>query len=517
MIEKLKEKIILSDEISKHIEVKKKGNSFWACCPFHHEKTASFVINDSKSFFYCFGCGVKGDIFTFYKEFCKKDFKETLEILGKFHGITVTFSKKNIDELKEVEKILISINDLYKQNLKNNIEVQNYLENRHINKDMIDLFQLGYADESKSIDYLLEQQFSIQNIKKSGINSYGSLDRFRNRIIFPIISKSKQIIGFSGRVMNDEQPKYLNSSETILFQKNLHLYNENNLEHGFPIILVEGYIDVISLTQYGIKNVVASMGTSLTAGQVVSIFKNTDVLYLMFDGDDSGQASVERNVDVILKIITVDKEVFICTLPKNKDPDDVINKLKISNHKDKIENYINDKMNLLEWKWNEFLKFFDYSPTNFSILFDKIDRFLGSIASKNIRRSYRIFFDKNIYSLRSKIHEKPKVNQTINSEDIFFSIVLEKPYFLEFILEEMMEVDFSEKTYNKIKDDIIEKLIVDQFSCEEIITFINQKYEKYLANLLNKRYFSYIINNKSFTLNYLRDILYLINKNKQAL
>lgn len=511
MLNKLKDKILLSDELSKHLKLRKKGELFWGCCPFHKENTPSFVVNNEKKFFYCFGCGEHGDVFAFYVKHLNKPFAEALSELSQAYGVKVIGSIKK-SHTQEYEKILDLALDHYRENLTNNPEALSYLQNRGITPQSIEDFKLGYANSSSVIDFLIYKGSKLEDIKKSGINSYGSLDRFRDRIIFPILSKTKKIIGFAGRVINEGEPKYINSSETELFQKSLHLFNEQNLEQKLPVILVEGYLDVISLTQIGIKNVVASMGTALSAGQVLTIFRNSDTLYLMFDGDQAGQIATERSVEVCLKVLTSDKKVFICTLAENQDPDTLAKKA----DKELFQSVLKNSQTLLQWKWECFLKDFKRTPESMAKIFENIESFLQVIQSISVRRAYKMFFDEEIFKLRKNLQTPSNPKNAVSSEEIVMQILIKQPTFLEHVIEDFMLCAFSNKIYIKIQEDIIEKITVNEMEVEELMNFIFSKYEKSLANLFTQNSLSYIIHNRGFALQYLKDTLCVLRRSGEG-
>jgi DNA primase len=506
MIDNLKDKIVLSDELSKHLKLKKNGDLFWSCCPFHEEKSPSFVINNEKKFYYCFGCGVHGDIFAFYKNYLNKTFSEALHELAPAYGIKINTKTKDINN--ECQAILDVALIIYQENLQKNQHALEYLKKRNISGETIEKFQLGYADGSIVIENLINKGFSLEHIKEAGLNSYGGLDRFRNRIIFPIISKSQKIIGFAGRVLDNSEPKYLNSPETPLFQKNLHLFNEQNFQPKLPSILVEGYIDVISMTQLGFPNVIASMGTSLSPGQVLSIFRNSNTLYLMFDGDKAGQDAINRNINVCLKVLTPDYRVLISTLPIDQDPDVLAQK----NGKIFLKSVLDNSYDLLDWKWKFLMSSFKKTANSLAKIFENIENFLIEIHNKNVRRAYRTFFDQKIFELKRNIQNVLTPEKTISTEDIIMIIIIKIPDFLENIIEDLMVCQFTNKTYEKIRQDLIDKLTIEEKNSIDTIEYILLKYEKSLQNLLNQKNFSYIIHNRGFALQYLMDTLSVLKR-----
>lgn len=436
----IKDRIRLSEEIGKFVKLKKKGNSFWGLCPFHGEKTPSFSVNDHKSFFYCFGCGMGGDIFAFLQKYKNISFQESIRILSEQTGIKV----KNLTEEK-LENRILSLLDKTKDFYKSNIQKANsYLKSRNINEESIKRFELGFAPENAVIKFLLNNRFSLQEISAAGIYSMNK-DRFRNRLIFPIKDRSGKTIAFGGRTIHDENPKYLNSSETETFKKSFHLFGQQFLEYKQPIIIVEGYLDVIALSQIGIKNVVAIMGTNLSKENAYSLFKITDVIFLMFDGDESGMKAIEKNLNNIFHTLQPNRQILICKL-KNEDPYDAAQKGLIY-----VKTILRQSILLSQWikeTWITSIK----NPEEYAVVLSKLSSIIDNINNPFVKTAY----EKEFKNFKPKsIVRKVKFS---HEEEIMAAIFILWPFWDQ-IFEEILTYSFANSTFEYIKNFIIECLI----------------------------------------------------------
>jgi DNA primase len=312
IIEKIKEKANIVDIASNYTKLKKSGRRFVGLCPFHSERTPSFTVDPEKGLYHCFGCGAGGDIFTLVMEKEGLDFPSAIEFLAKKYDIVVP---KKAYSTKKIEEEIIEINQSAQSFFRDYLSgregeiARKYIESRGINREWVETFGIGYSPHQWDTlyKYLKEKGFSENLISLSGLcvkTERGFIDRFRGRIMFPIRNISGRIIGFGGRTIFDENPKYLNSPETPVYKKRMGLFGidlakEEIKDKGF-VILVEGYMDQISLFMNGFKNTVASLGTSLTEEQVSLLKKFTDKIYLFYDPDNAGVSSVIRAIPIIL-------------------------------------------------------------------------------------------------------------------------------------------------------------------------------------------------------------------------
>ncbi len=339
----LKEKVNIVDVAGGYFSLEKRGGSYWACCPFHHEKTPSFAINEGGQFYHCFGCGASGDVIRFVSEMESVDFIESVKLLAARANMEVPLSdddsRKTAEQKRKKDTLLAILNDcahFYLNNLnsgKADAHIE-YILSRKIPANIVRTFGLGaslnYTDLPK---FLLAKGYSKQDILDSGTvnEADGRLtDAQGGRLIYPIINAYNEVIAFGGRLLKKANfAKYVNTRDTLIFNKRKNLYNINLLKKLkrstaiSEVIMVEGYMDVISLYQAGFKNVVASMGTSLTQDQARLVKRYTDTVLISYDGDSAGQKANMRGLDILKD---EGLNVKVVPLPEGYDPDDVIKK-----------------------------------------------------------------------------------------------------------------------------------------------------------------------------------------------
>ncbi|MCK5426817.1 MAG: DNA primase, partial [Thermodesulfovibrionia bacterium] len=334
-LEEIKSRLDIVDVISDYVTLKKAGQNWRGLCPFHSEKTPSFMVNPSKQIFHCFGCGVGGDMFAFLIKYENLSFNEALTILAKKSGVSLRQSQGRTISAGEKENLLSIYRDariFYQQNLLKNSEAVRYLETRGISERTRELFSIGYAP-NKWDDlflYLKKKGYGVEMIKKAGLVIHGAkgyYNTFRNRIMFPISDQRGAVIAFGGRVMDDSLPKYLNSPESPIFNKSKVLYGldiakEPIKETGFGIF-VEGYLDAITMHIYGFSNTVAPLGTALTKEHGKLMKRFTDDVILVFDGDVSGINAAKSGVGILSQS---DLNVKVLPLPEGEDPDSFLKK-----------------------------------------------------------------------------------------------------------------------------------------------------------------------------------------------
>lgn len=360
-IQELLNRVNILDVISDYVKLKKTGKNYVALCPFHKEKTPSFTVNPEKNMFYCFGCQVGGNAISFLMKKENYDFVEAVEALAQRFNISLeyersSFVKKDseLDKLLEYSKIAARF---FYDNLTKTDEGSNaieYLKNRGITIDTVKQFSLGYALNSwdSLVSYIKKNNYDVEIFKKLGLiiesENGRYYDRFRGRIIFPIYSKIGQLIAFGGRLLIDDstQPKYLNSPESRIYIKGKTLYglfhSKEFIRKTNDIIIVEGYMDLLSLYQKGIKNVVATAGTALTLDQVSEITRLAENVYIVFDGDEAGQKAAVRAIDMFIQS---ESNFKIVILPEKEDPDSFISKY----GKDKFEGVLKEGKNYIDF------------------------------------------------------------------------------------------------------------------------------------------------------------------------
>ena len=328
------------DIVDSYIPLKKTGKNYKACCPFHDEKTPSFNINQDKQFYYCFGCNASGTVITFLMEYLRMDFVEAVEDLASRAGMEVPRERGSLsdqtNQSAKLYELMESATKYYSEQLKGNNNIINYLKKRNINKEIAVEFELGFAPAGwdnliinlgKSKE-LIKELLDIGAIIKN--DRGGHYDRFRDRLMFPIRDQRGRVIGFGGRVLNNQTPKYLNSPETTIFQKGKELYGlfqaRKSTKNLFELYIVEGYMDVIALAQFGIKNVVATLGTAATKEHIEKMFRITNKLIFCFDGDEAGGRAAWRALENSLSFLKNGKQVYFIFLPSKEDPDTFVRK-----------------------------------------------------------------------------------------------------------------------------------------------------------------------------------------------
>ena len=331
-IDEIKNANDIVDVISERLSLKKAGNNYKALCPFHPEKTPSFIVSPEKQIYHCFGCSAGGNVFTFIEKIENIPFIESVKFLAKKANIELDFVQNSQkQDLKEkFMEIYKEAMNFLKKNINENNEVINYIKNRQIDKATIDEFQLGYSLKQQASLYnvLKEKIKNDDAILKSGMcqrRENGIWDVFRGRLMFPILNVYGDIIAFGGRVLDDSLPKYINLKETEIYIKGKNLYNLNNARKYKEdyIVIVEGYMDAIALYRHGIKNVVATLGTALTQEQAKLIKRYVNKVILMYDMDDAGILGAVRGGEVLF---TEGIECFVVHFEECKDPDDFIKK-----------------------------------------------------------------------------------------------------------------------------------------------------------------------------------------------
>ena len=332
------------DLIDARVKLKKQGKNFHACCPFHNEKTPSFTVNGEKQFYHCFGCGAHGNAIDFLMNFDRLEFVESIEELATSHGLDVPYeagsgpSQMERHQRQSLYQLMENLNGFYQQGLQQSSAqpARDYLDRRGLSAEIINHFAIGYAPagwdnvlkrfgkQSEDRESLMEAGMLVSNDKGR------TYDRFRDRVMFPIRDKRGRVIGFGGRVLGNDTPKYLNSPETPIFHKGRQLYGlyEAVKNHPEParLLVVEGYMDVVALAQYGIDYAVASLGTSTTAEHIQLLFRSTDTVICCYDGDRAGREAAWRALETALPYMNDGRQLRFMFLPDGEDPDTLVRK-----------------------------------------------------------------------------------------------------------------------------------------------------------------------------------------------
>ncbi len=337
IIEEVRSRNDIVDVIGSYVNLKKKGNSYSACCPFHHEKTPSFHVSRDKQMYHCFGCDAGGNVYTFLMEHENMTFPEALETLAERAGIKLP-EKSMSPEAKQQNDLRTRIKEMnrlaagyfhYLLKSERGTHAMEYLKGRGLTDETIQRFGLGFSDvySDDLYQYLKSKGCTDEELKDSGLvrfdEKHGASDRFWNRVMYPIADANNRVIGFGGRVMGDAKPKYINTQDTPVFDKSRNLYGLNYAKKSKRpgIIFCEGYMDVIAMHQAGFDNAVASLGTALTPGQVNLIKRYTDRVYLAYDSDEAGTKAALRALEIMREF---ELPARVISLKPYKDPDELI-------------------------------------------------------------------------------------------------------------------------------------------------------------------------------------------------
>lgn len=335
--------------IGARVPLKQAGRNYKGLCPFHSEKTPSFTVSTERQAYYCFGCQKGGGVINFMMDYENLDFLSAIETLADQQGIDLTRYLSQSDEPRKDYSDLYELNRQaarhFYRNMKHSAPAKEYFKQRGLSDETVFHFGLGYAPDSwNDLTNTLKRQFSAEAMDQVGLTATSKgrqYDRFRDRVMFPIQDLRKRVIGFGGRVLGDQQPKYLNSPDSAVFNKSYHLYGLFSAkDHSGPdkrLLLVEGYMDVISLYQHGVKNAVASLGTAFTEQQAKLIKRYADSVVILYDGDRAGQQATRRALDIFF---AMDFPVYTVTIPGGDDPDTYI----VKHGKEAFEAFVRDNL-----------------------------------------------------------------------------------------------------------------------------------------------------------------------------
>lgn len=358
VIERIRQDNDIVDIISENVRLKKSGRNYVGLCPFHNDKSPSLSVSQDKQIYKCFSCGEAGNVITFVMKYKKLTFYEASKYLADKAGIPLELGNAKESQITKKKELLYKVNTeaarYYFYNLQRTSFAKEYFLKRGIREEVIKRFGLGYAQDRwhDLIMYLKKKGFNENLLLEAGLilksekkgNTY---DRFRNRVMFPVFDVRGKVIGFGGRVLDDSKPKYLNSPETVVFHKGTNLYGlnfatKNKLEQDY-IIIVEGYMDLISLHQHGITNTVASLGTALTINQARLLKRYVNKVIISYDADVAGQTATLRGLEILRH---AGLEVKVLKVPQGKDPDEFVR----NNGKDAFLRLVDNALPLIEYR-----------------------------------------------------------------------------------------------------------------------------------------------------------------------
>ncbi len=396
IIEEVRQNNDIVDIISQYVHLTRKGRNYFGLCPFHNEKSPSFSVSPDRQIFHCFGCGVGGNVYTFLMKIEGITFREALEQLAERANIQLPTLENNADTAREelkakVYKVNEFTAEFYHQNLYKPVAkiAQEYVKKRRMNTETLEAYKIGYSGKFDELYKALKSQgFGEKEILESGLvnkNDNGTyIDRYRNRLMFPICDARGKVIAFGGRVLDDSKPKYINSPENIVYSKGRHLFGLNvaKKDSAKKILIVEGYMDVISLHQRGITNVVGALGTALTEQQGWLLRRTTEQVILGFDADGAGQTAIARSMEILQKMGC---DMRVLQIEGAKDPDEFIVKFGEGRFKLAIDNAIS----LVEFKVKNLKKELNLENTGDKIKFlNEIAKILSKVENTMEREIY---------------------------------------------------------------------------------------------------------------------------------
>ena len=341
-------RVDIIDVVGQHVKLKKAGANYQGLCPFHQEKSPSFSVSPNKQFYHCFGCGAHGSAISFLMEYSGLGYVDAIEDLARSAGLTVPREERTVQDVARqqqamaLSEVMSSAADCYRTQLKNAPRAIDYLKGRGLTGEIAKRYSLGYAPDGwqgleavfgpysndEVAKTLLDGGLLIQSEASESNQTVRRYDRFRDRIMFPIRNPKGQVIGFGGRILDQGEPKYLNSPETPLFSKGNTLYGLFEARQAIRaqeyVLVCEGYMDVVALAQLGFPNAVATLGTACTANHVRMLLRQTDRVVFSFDGDSAGQRAAQRALEACLPLMSDDKEIRFLFLPAEHDPDSYV-------------------------------------------------------------------------------------------------------------------------------------------------------------------------------------------------
>ena len=525
IVEEVKNRCDIANIISEYMPIKQSGANYKGLCPFHGEKTPSFHISSSKQIYKCFGCGEGGDVINFIMKMENLDFIDAVKLLASKCGIEVNTNMNEEDKLriersKKYQDIHLEAARFYFTNLlKGKNPGYDYLRKRGLDDKTIKKFGLGYSQNAwhELMDYLLSKGYEKSDLVESGLVNYkleGNryYDRFRNRVMFPIFDYRGNVIGFGGRVLDESLPKYLNSPDSLIFNKRYNLYGLNFSRKNIvnrTIILVEGYMDLISLFQYGVRNVVATLGTALTEQQGNLIKRYADTAILSYDSDEAGIKASLRAIEILSK---VGINVKVLNLKDAKDPDEFVRKYGLNEYKKAIDestHYIKFKIDHLKRSFNldkdeDRVKFAKEassilkslkSPVEVDYYTNYISKQIN-ISTESIKKeiygnNYNKIYNKKYTKYDNKktepiVIEKPKVIEKGKEyvEETLIKLMLKNKKIREITLLKLDESDFLLNGSKEILNYIIKNRELDKITIDKIKSLnISEEYLRDLERI----------------------------------
>ncbi|HCL04387.1 MAG TPA: DNA primase [Lachnoclostridium phytofermentans] len=519
LVEEVRERNDIVDVIGSYVKLQKRGANHMGLCPFHNEKSPSFSVSGSKQMYHCFGCGVGGNVFTFLMEYENYTFVEALRVLGERAGVKLPELEYS-EEAKKAADLKTRVLELYKEagkyyfyqlRSKQGEEALAYLRNRGLSEEIITKFGLGYSTKYSDdlYQYMKKAGHEDTLLKQSGLftmeESKGAYDKFWNRVMFPIMDGNNKVIAFGGRVMGDGVPKYLNSPETIIFDKSRNLFGLNfaRTSRKDYFLICEGYMDVIALHQAGFQNAVASLGTAFTSQQARLLSRYTKEVYLTYDSDGAGVAAAIRAIP-ILKEAGLSAKVI--DMKPYKDPDEFIKALGAEEYQNRIDQAMNSfffEISVLERDYElqdpeQKTKFFNEMAKKLLVFTEEIER---NNYIEALSRKYNVSYDNlrklvnrygaqmTVVNVAKETREREKEQNAkkskpeegmLQSQKILLTWLIDDSKAFDKIRGIITADDFTEELYREVAN-----MVFEQYESEQKVTpakIINRFESKELQN-----------------------------------
>ncbi|MDR1365876.1 MAG: DNA primase [Holosporales bacterium] len=496
----LRDRVTISQLFSQKTTIRRHGRDVFAICPFHQEKTPSCKVDDGKGFFYCFGCGASGDAIEFVRKTENLSFLEAVEKLALQFGMELpTLQKDKADShIKKAYALIEHTAVWYHNNLKSKAgeRALEYLLGRGVSEELINKFRLGYAPISRDVTFRHLKAFEpdAKLLQDFGPITQNLRDRFSGRIIFPIEDDKGRVVGFGGRIFeNEDRPsaKYINSQESALFHKKLllyNLYNAKQMPQDAPLILCEGYMDVLALYKANIGRVVAPLGTAISEEQIISCWKICQEPIIMLDGDNAGIRAAERLMEKIVPYLRSGCSLKFCILPKDEDPDSLVASGKTS----LIANFIKEPKSILEMLWSMHVsKITKHTPESAASLRHSLRNTIGRIVDADLRQTYgkaiaALLKDYTDAVIRSTIRptkiQRLSVGNKLKQQDtsdlaakILVATILNHPHLLSRIEQQFLELIANRVDLNNLGDAVLSLYQSGSCSREQLLAGLTER------------------------------------------
>jgi DNA primase len=491
-LDTLRSRLSLAEIVGAKVKLTRKGREFSGLCPFHHEKTPSFTVNEEKEFYHCFGCGAHGDGISFLMEAQQYTFMEAVQELAGRVGLSLpreidTHGDEPQEDLTPLRQALQEANLWFQKNLlqPKGMRAFQYTEKRRLTRESLKKFGLGYAPEGHhNLETDLKSKgFSQEVLIKAGLIVQGEkglpYDRFRGRLMFPILDTKGNVVAFGGRILEKGEPKYLNSPETPLFSKGNLLYGYTTAKEKAntdPLLVVEGYMDVISLYQAGFKGAVAPLGTALTEDQISLSWRLSPEPILCFDGDNAGLKAALRAAERVLPLLKPGYSLRFVFLPQGEDPDSLVQKGPT------FERVLNNAHSLLDTLWIFLTNGKSFkTPEQKAALQNRVDLWCKTITNSEIRKNYQYAFKDLFYKeiigkkeIKTPISslKKENLNFLLIHERLLLAILVHHPNLINETSDDLASLEFKEARLHDLREAILQGYAEDSLGERSLADYL---------------------------------------------